>query len=391
MIRLPDRPSFCLIDSTLRDGEQAPGVVIPPARKLELATELARLGVGEIECGTPAMGRGEQATIRAMLALDLPCRLTGWCRARREDLLAAREVGLRSVHLSLPISDLRLASLGKDRPWVLETLACTAGWARDWFDDVSFGVQDVARADRPFLLDVARAAFSAGVDRLRLADTVGVWNPLRVMETVLLLRQDLPDLPLGVHTHNDLGMATANTIAALQAGARFADVTILGVGERAGNAPLEEVVLAAETSLGLDSGISTEGLNDFCRLTAQILRRPIPADKPIVGEDIFRHESGLHVQGLLNSAATFEAFPPETVGRHDRRILIGKHTGKAALRHALSLLGLDLPGELAEPLLQRVRATAENNAAPLTPARLLQLYSDVKNHAAEKKSHSSIS
>jgi homocitrate synthase NifV len=362
-----------LVDTTLRDGEQAPGVVFSWREKRAVARRLAALGVPEIEVGTPAMGAEERHAIREVVGLGLPCRLTAWCRARGEDLDHAASCGVQGVHLSLPTSPILLEVLGKTEAWVLEQVRTLVPDARNRFAFVSLGAQDASRARPAFLAELARAALAAGAGRLRLADTVGLWNPWQIHAVFLMLRGAAPALPLGFHGHNDLGLATANTLAALVAGAKSVDVTVNGLGERAGNAPLEEVVMAAAVSLGRDCGIDARHLPRLSALVARLSGRPLPASKPIVGEAVFSHESGIHVSALLKNPAAYEPFAAECLGRPGRQIVIGTHSGSAALRHVLDQQGIRIGQEEAEELLLRVREASRRKKGSLTPDELAAL------------------
>ncbi len=234
-----------LIDTTLRDGEQAPGVVFTRDEKIRLARRIASVGVAELEVGIPAMGPEEEATIRSIIELGLDTRLTVWCRAALSDLNAARRCGARSVHISLPVSDIHLDALGKPRAWVLARLDESIACVRQWADYISIGAQDASRADREFLLLVTRQARSFGADRIRLADTVGVLTPSATADLVHAVTRAAGKMEVGFHAHNDLAMATANACVALESGARSVDVTVNGLGERVGNTPLEAIVMTS--------------------------------------------------------------------------------------------------------------------------------------------------
>lgn len=368
-----------LVDTTLRDGEQAPGVAFTTGQKLGIAGALAEAGVPEIEVGCPAMGADECRAIRGLVALDLPCLLTAWGRARREDVEAAAATGVGGVHLSLPASPIHLRALGKSPGWALGQVGALVPFARDRFAFVSVGAQDASRADPEFLADLARAVQAAGADRLRLADTVGVWDPLRVGEAFARLGRAAPGLALGFHGHNDLGMATANSIAALAAGARSVDVTVNGLGERAGNAALEQVVMAARIALGRDCGIATKALGGLCRRVADASGRPIPPAQPITGRAAFRHESGIHVHALLRDRATYEPFPPATVGAPEGRIVLGKHSGTAALAFVLGAAGIALEERHAPALLRRVRREAAARRGAVAPADVARWYREIRS------------
>jgi homocitrate synthase NifV len=324
---MPADVDMWIVDTTLRDGEQTAGVAFTRKERLRIARLLAETGLTELEVGTPAMGDGEMADLRAISRLDLGCRLTAWCRARVDDVDRAAACLVNAVHLSVPGSPILLAAMGKSEAWVLDRIGDTADHARRHFDFVSLGVQDASRADPQFLASCARAARQAGVDRLRLADTVGIWNPFQVQLALAKLQGEVPGLPLGFHGHNDLGMATANTVAAVLAGAASVDVTVNGLGERAGNASLEEVVMALQLTADCSCGIDTRRFGELSSLVARASGRAIPPGKPIVGSGVFRHESGLHVRAIRIDGRAYEPFPASRVGHRATEFVRGKHSG----------------------------------------------------------------
>lgn len=362
-----------LEDSTMREGEQSPGVAFSPSAKVELARRLSDLGITAAEIGTVAMGGQEAEAARRLVATNLPIKLIGWNRGKRSDLENSFRCGLDSVHIGLPASDHHLSSkFNKSRQWVIETMQELVAFAKNEGAWVSVSAEDSGRADIDFLVQYARAVRDAGADRMRVSDTVGVLDPFGTQTLFERLTAEI-DFDFQPHMHNDFGLATANTLAAVRAGATHVHMTVLGLGDRAGIAPLEEVVMGLGHHLGIETGVKTEQLLDLCSFVAKLAGREIPSNKPIVGRSVFEHESGIHVDGVLKDATTFEPFEPGLVGG-ERRIIIGKHSGSSALQAVLADQGIETDRDELQSLLAAVRLEADHLSRSLTPKELVALY-----------------
>ncbi|WOS66976.1 MULTISPECIES: homocitrate synthase/isopropylmalate synthase family protein [Sinorhizobium] len=371
-----------LNDTTMRDGERAPGVAFTTAEKLGLAESLAAAGVWEIEIGSPGISPDEIETIRAVVALGLPVRLVAWCRMTSEDLDAAIECGVPAVNLSLPASDIQLSGkLGLDRAGALEIVERMVGRAADRGLFVAVECEDASRADRAHLAHVIETAGRAGASRVRLTDTIGVLDPFSTFDLVSeLASQFLMDLEF--HGRNDFGLAAANTLAAIRAGARHACVTVGGLGERAGNAALEEVAAALAVLEGENTGIALKALPELAAHVARVIGRRIPAIKPVVGADIFTHETGLDV-AELKAPCTYQGLDPALVGRR-RQIVIGKHSDATAIAHVLKGKGRELDPDLTAAILSRVRSQASKIKSTITETQLVKLYDELCRAASER-------
>ncbi|MDH3392574.1 MAG: pyruvate carboxyltransferase [Desulfobulbaceae bacterium] len=359
-----------LVDSTLREGAQSVGVHFNRAEKIRIIELLVKIGIEEIELGLAS----DKAEIADLLAscrnTENETRFAIWCRCRADDVRAATELRPDVLSLSVPSSDLHLERrLHRNRQWAIDSLRAAIEQARAAnLPYISVGLEDASRADPKFLAELADTATTAGADRLRLADTVGTCNPTRIQEMVSHLREQT-HLAIGIHAHNDFGMATANTITALTAGADWGDVSILGLGERAGMAKLEEV--AGFLSLhNHHRSYRVELLKAACKIVSDATQRIIQPHHPIIGEAIFTCETGLHLQGLLREPSTYEPFDPQLVGSK-RQLLFGTKIGQGAVEGLLANHQQSATPLMLQKITSAIREHAKNKQRPLTAGEII--------------------
>ncbi|MBI5078500.1 homocitrate synthase [Candidatus Saganbacteria bacterium] len=364
-----------IVDTTLRDGEQTAGVVFTPEEKLAIARLLSQAGVFQMEVGVPAMGGSEKEAIKAIVNAGLKSSIMGWNRAVTADIDASIECGLDAVAVSISVSDLHIKEkLQKDREWVLDTACRAINYAKSHGLYVSANGEDASRADPDFLLQFIKTVQEAGADRFRYCDTTGSLDPLTAYEKIKEILQ-ATGMPLEIHTHNDFGMATGATLAALEAGANFASVTVNGLGERAGNAALEEVAMALKYLKNYDAGFDLSKIREISDYVARASGREIPPSKPIVGKHLFVHEAGIIADAILKQPGAYEIFPPSLVGGI-RQLVISKHSGRAAVISKFGEYGISLNESAAGKILEKVREKATEAKRPLFDKELMQIYYD---------------
>ncbi len=345
-----------ILDTTLRDGEQTPGLALKPEDKLKIALLLEELNVDSIEAGFPAVSQGERIAIKMITREVSNSEIVALCRCNKSDIDMAIDCDVDAVHLFIATSDIHLKyKLKITREEALRRAIESVEYAKSHGLTVEFSAEDSTRTEWSWLAKFFQAVVDAGADRIDIADTVGVMWPSKMYSLVKYIIENVKGrYILSVHCHNDFGMATANSIAAVEAGAGQVHVTIAGLGERAGNAPLEEVVTALHFLLNYRTRIRFEKLKEVCDRVLEITKFTISPNKPIIGINAFSHESGIHVHGVIENPQTYEPIPPELIGAR-RRIVLGKHSGRHAVEFILKSMGIEPKPDIVEKVLLKIK------------------------------------
>ena len=373
-----------ILDTTLRDGEQTPGISLTVDQKIIIAQALDELGVDVIEAGTAIAGKDEFRAIKEISNAGLDAEICSFARIKEIDVDAVANADADSVFMVAPSSDIHIQTKfpGRDRSYVVDMSVKVVEYAKERGLIVEFGAEDSSRADLRFVKDLFSAVLDAGADRLTFTDTVGVLTPERAEAVMRDLTSEF-DVPIAFHGHNDFGLATANTLFAVKGGAREIHVTVNGLGERAGNAPLEEVILALEVFYGIKTNIKKNKIYEVSKLVEALTRFPIALNKPIVGYNAFMHESGIHTSALLKNSKSYEPIDPGVIGRR-RAIVHGKHSGKASIMRLIEELGYKADDEQVKEIMKRIKEI-EGEGRKVMGSDLIKIIEDVLRIEKDRK------
>jgi 2-isopropylmalate synthase len=369
-----------IFDTTLRDGEQTPGISITPGQKVQIAVKLDELGVDAIEAGFPIVSLGEMEAIKTITKIGLNAEIYGLARAVQTDIDAAINCDLKYVHIFIATSDIHMQyKLKMNQEQVREKAVWAVDYAKKHGMQVEFSAEDATRSDRKFVREIFKAVASAGADRLDIPDTVGYATPQYISQLVKDVVEATIKVPVSMHCHDDFGLAVANTISGINAGASSAHVTINGLGERAGNASLEEFVMALQCLYNRRHNIKTELLYETSKFISNVMGIIVQPNKAIIGENAFGHESGIHTHGIINNPLTYEPISPELVGRK-RWLQAGKHAGAHGIKAMLEDFGIEPTNEQLHEIVEKQKNLADKGKA-ITTAELLSIAGDVMHNS----------
>ena len=356
-----DPKKIIVYDTTLRDGEQTPGICFTPDEKIEIAVKLDELGVPQIEAGFPVVSDGERRAIRNIMKQLLNSEILALTRTIKSDIDVALSCDVDGIITFIGSSDLHLKyKLKMTREQALSKAVEAVEYGKSHGLFVAFTAEDSTRTDLDFILDLFRAATDAGADRVHIADTTGSIRPMGMKYLITQIKNNI-DNTIGIHCHDDFGLAVANSLAAFEAGAMAISTTVNGIGERAGNASLEEIIMNLRMLYGIEMPFKYEVLYELSRLVEKYTTMPVPKNKAIVGDNVFSHESGIHVSAIRSEPLTYEPYTPEFVGQK-RKIILGKHCGMSSIEYKLDELGLSVPESEKEILILKIKEMAERGA-----------------------------
>ena len=370
-----------ILDTTLRDGEQTPNVALSLEDKIKIAQALDDLGVDIIEAGFPITSEGEKEAVKAIGKLGLRAEVLGLSRCSKTDIDTVIDCDLKSIHVFIATSDIHMQNkLKMTRDQVVEKAVWAVDYAKSHGMTVEFSPEDATRSDVVFLKRVVQAVQDAKTDRIDIPDTVGVMIPQAMAGLITDLKM-VAKVPLAVHCHDDFGLSVSNSLAAVLAGAEEIHCTINGLGERAGNAALEEIAVGLVTFFGIKTNVDLKKLTHVSRLVSHLTGVQVQPNKAIVGDNAFAHESGIHVHGVLGEAFTYEAITPESVGK-ERALVVGKHTGTHAVESILKGYGIELPANQLKELVVRIKKLSEGGKK-FDDAELIALSYDMLGRTEE--------
>ncbi len=365
-----------LNDTTLRDGEQTPGVVFSIEEKIQISKLLDEIGVQQIEAGTPVMSEHEVKAVSSIVKEKLDASIMGWARAAKPDVDAVLKTSADAIAISIATSDIHLQyKLGLTREQVLDKATSMVEYAKDHGLYISLNSEDATRTEFPFLKEFAEKGKEAGADRLRVCDTLGVLIPQSTRYLVNRVIEEV-GMPVEIHTHNDYGLGVANALAAFEVGAEWASTTVNGLGERAGNSSLEGVIMSLTKLYNLETEYKIDKLYEISKYVETASGIPVPPNRSIVGVHMFTHESGIHVDGVLKYPYTYESFLPDEIGA-SRRIIIGKHSGKHAVWDKLKDLGVEVEKDQLMEIVEIIKERSQKRKSAITDKQLKKIAEDV--------------
>ncbi len=381
MKKLKDKKygNFSINDTTLRDGEQTAGVIFSYNEKIIIAKMLDEIGVNEIEAGIPIMGGEEKDAVKTINSSGLNAKVISWNRANIDDVKTSLDIGMRYIHISIPISDIHMQyKINKDFDYVKKTLINICRILVKEQVIFSVGGEDSSRAEKDNLYEIINIAEGEGAYKYRYSDTVGILNPLEIYKNIKLIKSKFKQIAIEIHAHNDLGMATGNSVAALEAGADFVSGSIAGIGERTGNCALEEVIAYFKFIEKREINFDFKKIKKLAEIIAKITKRPIPVNKPILGRNIFHHEAGIHTDGIIKNPINYEPYQPEEVGLK-RKLLAGKHSGTSIIKFKLKKMGIAITETEAKEILSAVRQKSIDIKRNLNDKEIMDIYFNIKH------------